>query len=408
MCYMNTLPSFIRLLFSVLLLVSSAQVLSGVRNMDPDGCLVCHEIEGLEYLGENSVLREASINSSHYYQSLHGSVPCTDCHRKIEYYPHKPENGDVDCGGFCHLNEPSKGENFTHQPIVDEFEKSSHGEGAFKGLSGSNRWQEDKESHLPSCRSCHDNAAYIEPGRIEQFNDAFEHTDTECGNCHAGEAWRDQFGGHLMRRLLGSRWAKNDANVMCIRCHEDQNKMAHVEFVDNETGKKEPASYRWKHVSESYDKSLHARLLKVGMDEGASCLDCHAPKGKGWRHGVAAKELPESSTHASQIAETCGQSGCHQYAKNAANSGFVSSDQHDIDHLEIESFSFLTRLKSSWVYGGAILATFSLLLLAGQLVCLILVWSQSDSEPLLGSQQFRVTMMGLKKRVAKNKRVRKE
>jgi len=77
------------------------------RHSDPDGCLSCHGLPGLEFVDKEGVRRVATILQSDYYRSLHGSVPCKDCHRQIERYPHKPEEGLVDCAESCHVEEPS-------------------------------------------------------------------------------------------------------------------------------------------------------------------------------------------------------------------------------------------------------------------------------------------------------------
>ena len=143
------------------------------RHSDPDGCFSCHGLPGLEYIDEEGTRRTASILRKDYYASLHGSVPCRDCHRKIQDYPHDPKDGYVDCGQSCHVKEPSKGKAFSHRNVVEEFEQSAHGKGLHAGwtkdLHGGNRLKEVEEQQNPSCRRCHFNEPYIKPERLSSL-----------------------------------------------------------------------------------------------------------------------------------------------------------------------------------------------------------------------------------------------
>jgi len=186
------------------------QVIAIERYSDPDGCLSCHDLPSLDYVDKQGILRSASINTKHYYASLHGSVPCRDCHRKITYYPHKPENGIVDCADTCHVEEPSQGKAYTHEPVIKEFADSAHGSGWSKNLTGGNRWEEETQEANPSCRRCHSNTLYIEVDKVAIFQNAFKHYDQACGTCHQGTVWRDRIGGHILRRLIGTRWDKTE------------------------------------------------------------------------------------------------------------------------------------------------------------------------------------------------------
>jgi len=399
----------------ILLLLPVNNLFANERYNDPDGCFSCHALKGLQYIDKQGLLRDASIDQSHYYSSLHGSVPCRDCHRKIRYYPHKEENGQVDCAESCHINEPSKGEAFTHKELVKEFSVSSHGAGASKGFTGANRIDDDDRSQSPSCRRCHSNSAYIEEFQMDKFKDAFQHTDTECGSCHQGEAWRSQLSGHILRRFIGARWKKKDSNKICNDCHADLEQMRKVELEDQKNGEKHPSSYRWQHASASYAKSLHSRILANGDESGASCLDCHAPNGSGFRHGIRTAVDVNASTHKNNLPQTCGQSSCHEFSKDTANQGFVNADQHNLDHLSLDDISLKTltdpeRLQSNWYRSFLILAFISIIFLLGHFLQLLLSWRNSVSEPILGTERFKEKMLGrtLKKKPVKNVKLKKD
>jgi sulfite reductase (NADPH) flavoprotein alpha-component len=248
--------------FLAILLIICHATFADKRQPDPDGCFSCHGLPDLKYIDKQGQIRSASILKSDYYGSLHGSVPCKDCHRKITDYPHEEKDGLVDCGESCHVKEPSNGKAFTHKDIAKEFEKSAHGKGLTKDFAAGNRIQEDKDSALPSCRRCHDNAPYIASANMEAFKAEFAHNDAECGTCHEGDAWRNQYSGHILRRYIGNHLNKNLSNKICVDCHGNIDKMAKVEQEDPQTKEKKPVSLEFIHSTESYDKTLHGRLLK--------------------------------------------------------------------------------------------------------------------------------------------------
>ena len=383
------------------------------RHSDPDGCFSCHGLPGLEYIDEEGTRRTASILRKDYYASLHGSVPCRDCHRQIQDYPHDPKDGYVDCGQSCHVKEPSKGKAFSHRNVVEEFEQSAHGKGLHAGwtkdLHGGNRLKEVEEQQNPSCRRCHFNEPYIKPERLSIFFEAFDHVDTQCGNCHQGEVWRDQYSGHILRRLVGKHYSKNEENKMCINCHGNIEAMSRVKIENPEKSETEqgepqlePAGPRFVLSVASYAKFLHGRLLEVGNEHGASCLDCHAPIGTGTRHGIKRSREDQSSTHKDGLPETCGQSGCHlDYARDPRNAGFLKTDVHNIAWVDAEKlrntdFSPVTAdEKSRWFNVLMILGPFAGLFLLGQGGWWW--WERRETgEPLLGADRFRRVMLGMK------------
>ena len=165
-------------LFAIIVgFVSISQVMAAERQGDPDGCLVCHQLPDLDYIDSQGLKHSATIDTSHYLSSLHGSIACTDCHQQIKYYPHEPDNAAVDCAADCHLTEPSQGEAYTHKEVTEEFQQSVHNLGWSKGLTASNRVEEN-DSEAPSCRFCHSNTSYIPAHLMEKFKQTFVHTET--------------------------------------------------------------------------------------------------------------------------------------------------------------------------------------------------------------------------------------
>ena len=368
------------------------------RYSDPDGCMSCHAIEGLSFIDEKGVTRSTTIDRSHYYSSLHGSVPCKDCHRKIVDYPHKVENGYVDCTESCHVEEPSDGVAYTHKPIHEEMEKSVHGDGWFKEFAGGNRLEEIEKEQDPSCRRCHSNTLYIMESQLQNFKEAFDHAETECGTCHQGKAWMGQFGGHILRRFIGSRWVKTENNQLCMDCHEDVEKMRDVEQEDSETKEKHPPSERFIHAVETYNKTLHGRLLVAGSKHGASCLDCHAPSG--WKHNIGHYKNKESASHVDELKNSCGQSDCHGYAKKPGNTGFVQTDMHDMSMINIGKVGNPLKhelLKTSaWFWSFWPLLLGAAIVMAGSLIWWLFYRHNKKIIPILGGNRFETVMIGRK------------
>ncbi|HEB98490.1 MAG TPA: 4Fe-4S binding protein [Thiotrichales bacterium] len=340
-----------------LLFVGVTQVYAGKRQSDPDGCLSCHGLAGLDYIDGAGVRRSASIDVGHYYGSLHGSVPCTDCHRKIRDYPHDPKNGEVDCSASCHVEEPSEGQPYTHEAVAKEFAGSVHGDGRSKGFTGANRLAESEQDQAPSCRLCHSNTPYIDEARLPAFKEAFAHTETECGTCHQGDVWLNQFGGHILRRFIGGRWDKRGMNAVCERCHADRERMAEVRRKDRETGKETLPGARFILASASYAMTLHGKLLARGSEKGAACLDCHASKTAS--HAILPADDPDSTLHERHLAETCGQPACHGFSEHPLNATFLSTDMHDLDLLPVDEVlagAGNAPLDSPWAKALALLA----------------------------------------------------
>ncbi|MFI3136939.1 MAG: hypothetical protein QX197_09190 [Methylococcaceae bacterium] len=409
----------LRLLLLFISLVQPSVVQANERQSDPDGCLVCHALEGLQFIDKKGVLRVASINKADYFSSLHGSVPCTDCHQ-MKTYPHEVKEGLVDCSTECHVNEPSKGEKFTHKPVVKEFLASTHGHGRVKDFEGGNRLEEDAEPD-PSCRRCHSNTPYIIASQMEKFKTEFEHADAECGKCHVGEIWMNQFNGHILRRLIGSRWNKSDSNKSCTQCHGDYARMAKVKVDDPNADaplipaakpgdppskKKIPVTYRWIHAAESYERTLHSRILVVGEEKGASCLDCHVNHDEhSHGHGILKDEDKKAATHPDQLNKTCGASGCHTYAKNSLNKGFVKTDVHDINQVHLPNISAILdpeKLTNVWHWGSMVLLLFAGVFGLSSVYWLIMVYpkSKKTANNIIGDERFEEVMLGRKPKKA--------
>jgi ferredoxin len=386
-----------------LLWLNLDQAQAGERQSDPDGCLVCHASQGLAYVDGNGMVRNASIQSEHYFSSIHGNVPCRDCHRKIREYPHQPENGEVDCAASCHLEEPSQGVAYSHEPIAEEYVDSVHGAGAVDGLTAANRWDESRNDRPPSCRRCHPNTLYIPEEKMSRFKEAFDHEEAVCGNCHQGEVWQGQMGGHILRRLLGARWTKQEEVAMCHDCHRDEEAMSKVERADSADGEKKTSDAHFISASESYEMTLHGRLTGEENRFGVSCNQCHAPSG--FHHGILPTEHPDSAVNPEQLPQLCGSSGCHAYASHQLNHDFLLSDMHDLDwvpghFMTIQSIDWWQS--SQWGRVLLFLAPIAVIFSVIGLVWSIIMRWHAETLPIVGGKRFERLFLARKKRPRKN------
>ncbi|SEH07935.1 4Fe-4S binding protein [Candidatus Venteria ishoeyi] len=391
-----------RVIFSIIMLtmlgfIIITEAIAAQRYPDPDGCQTCHALPNLAYRDKQGLLRNASIDNEHYYASLHGSVPCRDCHRKITQYPHDPKNGAVDCGASCHLEEPSDQKAYSHEDVIKEFQHSAHAQGWSKNLTAENRLEEVEQETSPSCRWCHNNSLYIEPDKITQFQHALDHHDQACGTCHQGIAWRDRIGGHILRRFIGARWSKAETNQVCQNCHGDIKKMQNLTRKDAQTGEEKKPSADFIHASQTYDMTLHGRLIAKDNAEGASCNDCHAPQGL--HHNHLSAQNHQSSTHPNQLATSCGQSDCHAYANNPLNAGFLNTNLHDVKQLPVDFKLILSKddyLNSNWFITLIIILPVLLLLIVGSLLWSILIgpWAKPKITAIVGGKRFLDVMLG--------------
>lgn len=389
------------ILISVISFIFVFQLNAATRKTDADGCFTCHALEGLAYIDEHGVYRNATLDKNHYLSSLHGGVPCKDCHRHIKQFPHEVKNGEVDCSASCHLQEPSQGEAYSHKKTSDLFKQSAHGEGASKGFTAGNRLQESKQAQNPSCRLCHSNSLYIDGEKLDEFKSEFSHTETQCGNCHQGQTWLNRLGGHILRRFLEGRKNKQHENKLCINCHGDRKRMKKVELNDKQSTEKHNPDSRFILASDSYAMTLHGRLVESNDENGVSCIDCHSP-GK-QKHSIYAQTELKSSTQADNLVNTCGSANCHQYSADYINSKFLLTDLHDINYIPIndpEIKSNWLNLDTLWKKILAFLSPFIAILIVGSFISSLFTKNKKSVVfALFGGDHFQQTMIGRKPKV---------
>jgi hypothetical protein len=212
----------------------------------------------------------------------------------------------------------------------------------------------------------------------------------------------NQYSGHILRRFVGNRINKNESNWMCIECHGNLDKMEKVEIEDPKTKKKNRVDLRFVHTVGSYEKTLHARLLKDKSFDGASCVDCHAPGGL--HHGILRDENVAASTHVSNLPQTCGQTGCHKgYAQSVASKGFLLTDLHNAAWIGVNakaSVEDLIKIPSTWKTAFYIFGPLCVLFMLGSLYWVffgdVKKLNKNANNSLLGAEKFQTIIIGSK------------
>ncbi|MDZ4168566.1 MAG: multiheme c-type cytochrome [Coriobacteriia bacterium] len=141
-----------------------------------------------------------------------------------------------------------------------------------------------------ACKNCHKDAfsAYAngihspagKPGQAATQTAAAREAEGKpefvplCGDCHGGHMIPSMDDTAAMSALHLS------GGQMCGSCHVE--------------------------ASESYDDYYHGAAYKRGSMDAPSCWDCHG------YHEILAVDDRRSPVHESRLAETCGQTGCHE------------------------------------------------------------------------------------------------
>jgi cytochrome b subunit of formate dehydrogenase len=274
----------------------------------PDlACSECHTNVPAEHEGEDlePLTDDMSCNECHgkvqraIKRSAHGGeAACGDCHGA----PHEinlieelasavsPVNQIKNCGA-CHDDPPG---------LVDGYMTSEHGSALLRsGLIDA-----------PSCSDCHGDHQILEADKARA---ATSHSKSPemCGECHVLvlNEWQDH-------SAHGLAWQAEEEGPVCVDCHSSH-------------GISDPTTDESRHVSAancggcheeyltSFRDSFHGKASYLGMSGGATCSDCHTP------HRNLSADNPESSVHADNVLETCGN--CHE----GVTASFATFDPHN-------------------------------------------------------------------------------
>jgi cytochrome b subunit of formate dehydrogenase len=186
--------------------------------------------EGAAFTGDEPQVRPGLfIRSGALAGSTHHDLKCVDCHEDAIRLPHEPKLNLETCAATCHAK------------AATAFPTSSHFEAAQRG-----------DPLAPNCVSCH--------------------------------------GGHQIVPVSDRQSPQHRLNsiFLCASCHEKH---------PNET----PGGYNPRLHIQSYLESAHGRAIaRGGLIHAPTCSDCHDA------HAVHPVDHPDSPVHRSRIHTTCG------------------------------------------------------------------------------------------------------
>ncbi|MCK5514527.1 MAG: hypothetical protein KAJ00_08510, partial [Deltaproteobacteria bacterium] len=264
---------------------------------DPQNCLFCHKYKRLRAYDEKGELHNLYVDTHLFNQSIHRNVSCIGCHSDVEQIPHS-KTEKVDCAKVCHLDKwkAFTGENFSHREVAENLQQSIHGV------------KPDDPPEIaelkPDCKYCHLNDLYTLPEEVPS-----EKVLARCLNCHKEKGLQETF-IHISHRYK-HKTSRSPLEIveLCASCHADEDFLNAVGF----TGPK-------KEAVETYKETIHYRILQLGGNDTAECINCHATQSI---HDIRPPSDPQSSIHPDNRYKTCQAEGCHPGA--AANISAVDS-----------------------------------------------------------------------------------
>lgn len=264
---------------------------------DIEGCLNCHQFEGLSRPGTTGkAVHSFSIDPDYYSRDLgpHARLKCSDCHPRgeVEVFPHKPIT-PVDCMRSCHLTSPNRAEaTFSHKSVGTLLAGSVH-----KGATLRRSTQllgAANAAGQSQCLACHAEPLF----RLD------DHTTEDaslqrCAACHDQDALGTTRAElhHVQARTVRPRTSL-EVVQLCGTCHGNAAVNSAFNLPDS---------------TASYLASFHGKAAMLGSQNTADCLHCHAGLGQNV-HGMQKALDGASPTSLIRTPDTCRTAGCHETA----------------------------------------------------------------------------------------------
>jgi len=273
-------------------------------------CLRCHaDPEEKVKVRKDGSKNFIFIDSKTFEHSVHGKQPCTGCHNNVTKLPHpKPLPKSVGCIE-CHKKkyEAQKGSadpQFKRLGIVVEqmegYLHSIHAQPNKKDISKINA----------TCYDCHDAHNIGTLGSMQRAEHRMKNPEV-CGRCH--EKQLTEYKASMHGKAVLEK--KDTKSAVCSDCHSTHNISSakgdpmKLEITRNCGDCHEKAR-------ETYFKSYHGQVNRLGYTNTAKCYDCHGA------HNIKNVDDPTSTIHVNNRLKTCNT--CHKNAKE----GFLTFHAH--------------------------------------------------------------------------------
>lgn len=293
-----------------LLICAVLSVSSVATAADRDNCLMCHKYRYMGRIDEKGEKDNYHIDQNVFNRSIHRNISCRDCHTYITKIPHDPVTQTVNCANVCHIKPPFSQKKFSHEKIVNIFKNSIH--------SVKPQYSDILKDAQPDCKFCHLNPLYY---RLSEHLVAYEETLRRCFNCHPEQGVVQAY-NHITHRLRKkTSRSPQEIVALCAKCHADVSLMKQL-------GLPQKAVY----AVESYNRSIHGQLVRLGSQKAADCISCHASNAL---HDILAEDNKQATIYRDNIKKTCHQ--CHKntnswFVKIAVHPG-LKEDTNPVIHL---------------------------------------------------------------------------
>jgi hypothetical protein len=264
-------------------------------------CLSCHGTMTGKLKVQRGVI-ELNVDSEKFTASVHGVLPCAECHLKYSDNSHASSGSAIPSDILSLASKISA--KFTSDPVAGASCTKCH-EDIYKKVLSSQHGKnilEKKQTDGALCLDCHGSPHYITRVKDGKSPMSRKYQVETCGRCHGNKELIEKY--------------KLEENVM-----------------------------------ESFGESFHGRKLHLGHSRAPVCASCHNA------HDIKSKNDPTSPVFGLNKLETCGK--CHR----GANEKFVPAITHKrpgpIPHYGEKLLILLTMGTFAFIISHVLLEAFA-------------------------------------------------
>ncbi|MBK6744101.1 MAG: cytochrome C [Hydrogenophilales bacterium] len=274
------------------------------------------------------------IDTQQFDHSVHAKQPCNGCHNNVVKLPHqKPLPKSIGCIE-CHKQKLAAQKERSDPQykrlgiVVEQMEgylNSIHAQPNKKDISKINA----------TCYDCHDAHNIGTLGSLQRAEHRMKNPEV-CGRCH--EKQLDEYKASMHGKALLEK--KDTKSAVCSDCHSTHSISSAKGDPMKLTITKNCGNCHEK-ARETYFKSYHGQVNKLGYTNTAKCYDCHGG------HNIKNVDDPTSTIHVNNRLKTCNT--CH---KNA-DKGFLTFHAHgDASNFEKYPDMFIvSKFMEYLIYG---------------------------------------------------------
>lgn len=362
----------------------------GLQMPEPVQPAVAQQAEGFSPEEEPALRPGLYLGPTDLADGVHAGLQCIDCHRKAASLPHPMPLSPADCAGTCHTEQGLDLLRSIHAEMKAKGDKQAptcatcHGSHTILSKSDFNSMVFPLNI-VKVCGDCHEQhagntpegynpsqhvAAYLDSAHGKAVTGSGLVVAATCADCHGHhEVHPTADAGSLVHRenipktcgqchigvdatyrtsIHGKRLEAGDQRApVCTDCHTAHEitrantpsfKRTLVEECGDCHENPDITVSGRNTFYETYRRSYHGQVTKLGSNLAARCSDCHGS------HNILPKDDPLSRLHPTNLVSTCRGSGSSCHA--GANRNFTTFDPH-ADFKDRERYPVLYAV---WMY----------------------------------------------------------